>query len=703
MSACPPVDRLLAFASGELADDRAVEVETHIDSCGECRAALSNLARQGGPPPTLGRYRIDTVLGSGGMGIVYRAYDPQLARPIAIKVVKRAGDDTAGRARLVREAQALARLSHPNVCHVYDVGTEGDEVWVAMELIDGVSLRQWAEQHRDRDALIEVLLGAAEGIAAAHAAGLVHRDIKPENVLVTRDGRAIVTDFGLARHEDAIDPRASTISNDPHLTATGAIAGTPAYLAPEQLLGDPIDARVDQFAWAVMTYELVTGTKPFPIVFAVRVEAIRHGLTPPASLPPALASALVRAMQAAPADRFASMRELIAAIRAQAGRKHGLVPARGRKPAIAALVVLGAGAGLAAAWQLTRTAHTTRTTRDDDTHVQVASARDLAPTATAPTAPAPAAIAPQPAPALTPDAALSAVAVAPAPPSPAKAIPPTTNPVPVPARKQKRTEPEIHATNPVQAPPPVAPAATGSGSSGGLTARQQQILDSLDPPYCRSCAVASVDAFCEIPYDFANPETKRRREVVDWGRVTKVTTEHGKLGDRPVTLNIVELQGQRDTYRFKDELVVGRLQTQVGALLAICPEEEDDFWQLSGGPTYKTRAVITLSAPPRVQDAAKFQALHIPDIRLAAASVNKSLERLDPSRRYLVYAEVKADDGALWKMDRYWLDASGAKSASKLAAKKRFWMVVEKPEIVERDGDKRLLVHAVAILDEIFP
>jgi serine/threonine protein kinase len=242
ISACPPPDKLLGFASGELSDDQSASIEQHMDSCAECRAVLSNLAR-GGPPPAFGRYRIDTVLGSGGMGIVYRAYDPQLARPLAIKVVRRAGDDTQGRARLVREAQSLARLSHPNVCHVYDVGTEGEEVWLAMELIDGVSLRQWAGERRNRDEILQVLLGSADGIAAAHQAGLVHRDIKPENVLVTRDGRAIVTDFGLARHEDRIDPNASTMASDPHLTATGAIAGTPAYLAPEQLLGDPIDAR----------------------------------------------------------------------------------------------------------------------------------------------------------------------------------------------------------------------------------------------------------------------------------------------------------------------------------------------------------------------------------------------------------------------------------------------------------------------------
>ena len=141
---CPPAEKLLEFAPGALPDDRArPSIEKHIDDCASA-AARCRTSRAADAPPSFGRYRIDTVLGSGGMGIVYRAWDPQLARPVAIKVVRRAGDDTQGRARLVREAQALARLSHPNVCHVYDVGTEGDEVWVAMELIDGVSLRQWA-------------------------------------------------------------------------------------------------------------------------------------------------------------------------------------------------------------------------------------------------------------------------------------------------------------------------------------------------------------------------------------------------------------------------------------------------------------------------------------------------------------------------------------------------------------------------------
>jgi hypothetical protein len=430
-----------------------------------------------------------------------------------------------------------------------------------------------------------------------------------------------------------------------------------------------------------MAYEMLTGTKPFPIIFAVRVEAIRQGLTPPPSLAAPIASALVRAMQAAPADRFPSMRELINALRTQP-----LEPKRSRAPIIASLGIAAVGAALVGAWQITKAPED-----DGKKPVQVA-ANNAAPI---PTATPPIAIAPDASVPATPQpSAPDVVAAVPAP------VAVTVKKQPRPAAPKQKIE-AAETTPP--APAPAAPA-TAAGSNAGLTPRQQQILDSMDPPYCRSCAIASVDAFCEIPYDVANPETKRRREVVDWGKVTKIATEKGSLGERPVTLNIITLQGQRDTYRFKDELLVGRLQTQVGALLAICPEEEDDFWQLSGGPTFKTRAVITLSAPPKLAEAAKYQAIHIPDIRLAAAGVNKNLDRIDASRRYLINAKVEADDGTLWKMDRYWMDATGAKGASKLAAKKRYWMIIEKPDFFETvPGEKKLVVHAVAILDEIFP
>src|SRR5215470_10509373 len=159
MTPCPPADQLLGFAAGDLSGEASASVEAHIDGCADCRRALSNAVRGGPRAAGFGRYRIDGVLGTGGMGIVYRAWDPQLARPVAIKVVKQAKHDPAHRARLVREAQSLARLSHPNVCQVYDVGTEsdGEDVWVAMELIEGTTLRRWADAPRDTAELLDAL------------------------------------------------------------------------------------------------------------------------------------------------------------------------------------------------------------------------------------------------------------------------------------------------------------------------------------------------------------------------------------------------------------------------------------------------------------------------------------------------------------------------------------------------------------------
>src|SRR5688572_20133598 len=151
----------------------------------------------------VGRYRIVDTLGSGGMGVVYRAYDPQLSRQVALKLLHqfrlRLPDAAELQGRLLREAQALAKLSHPNVVAAYDVGTLEGAVFIAMELIEGVSLREWMREPRSRAELVRVLVGAGRGLAAAHAAGVVHRDFKPANVMVSPDGRPRVVDFGLAR------------------------------------------------------------------------------------------------------------------------------------------------------------------------------------------------------------------------------------------------------------------------------------------------------------------------------------------------------------------------------------------------------------------------------------------------------------------------------------------------------------------------
>jgi len=283
------------------------------------------------PRPRFGRYRIDGELGQGGMGIVFRAWDSQLARAVAIKVVRQG--DAQHQARLVREAQSLARLSHPHVCQVYDVGQHDDEVWFAMELIDGVTLRAWAGG-RTAAEILEVLVAVAEGLAAAHDADLVHRDVKPDNVLVDRRGRAVVTDFGLARI-------LATDAGAPSLTSTGAVFGSPGYMAPEQLSGAAVDARADQFSWAVAAWELLAPSARLPGDPTARIVAIASGLAPPPELSPGLGAVLVRALAIEPEQRFASMAALLIALREPSP---AVAPPRRRRLLIgaAAIAVLGA-------------------------------------------------------------------------------------------------------------------------------------------------------------------------------------------------------------------------------------------------------------------------------------------------------------------------------------------------------------------------
>jgi len=308
---CPPPEALVEFGAGALEGSQQHAVELHVDVCAVCRASIAELVRGATRRAYLGRYRIDGELGRGGMGIVFRGWDPDLSRAVAIKVVRH-GDDQH-RARLVREAQSLARLSHPHVCHVYDVGQDDAEVWFAMELVDGVTLRAYAADH-SRDEIQRVLLAAAGGLAAAHRAGLVHRDVKPDNILVDRGGRAVVTDFGLAR----------IVAGDrggPALTSTGVVFGSPGYMAPEQLSGADVDARADQFAWAVSAWELLVQSPRLPADPTARLAAIAAGLAPPNELAPMLGAALVRALSLDPAARFATLDELL----------HSLQPARRRR------------------------------------------------------------------------------------------------------------------------------------------------------------------------------------------------------------------------------------------------------------------------------------------------------------------------------------------------------------------------------------
>ena len=253
------------------------------------------------------------VLGAGGMGVVYGAFDPELQRKVALKLVRAELTDAELRARLWREAQAMARIRHPNVITVFDVGTWNGQIFVAMEVIDGWTLSSWqAARSRSVDEILRVFAAGGRGLAAAHAVGLVHRDFKPDNVLIGGDGRVCVTDFGLARAvampSEIEEPSSPDATVEGELTRQGAVVGTPAYMAPEQMRGTAPDGRADQFSFCVALFEALYGVRPFPgkslgeleraIFDGDRLRPRRKGV------PASVRRALARGLSYAPTDRF---------------------------------------------------------------------------------------------------------------------------------------------------------------------------------------------------------------------------------------------------------------------------------------------------------------------------------------------------------------------------------------------------------------
>jgi serine/threonine protein kinase len=303
----------------------------------------------------LGKYRLDRVLGAGGMGIVWAAFDPDLERNVAIKLLH-SNDENTLRTRLLREARAMARLKHPNVLTVYEVGTDRNRDYIAMEMVDGGTLDVWLGTKPTRADILAALDAAGRGLAAAHAAGLVHRDFKPHNVMRSNDGHVYVTDFGLARGQIEEGPELVTAAapidllSSP-LTQTGVMIGTPAYMAPEQFAGKQPDARTDQFAYCVTAWEALTGVRPFRGDSLPELEkAVARGVADlPSELPPRLRAVLARGLEPAADARWPDMRSLLDALAASVVERPRRQ--RGRLIAGVVLVVLGAG-GAGAYWLL---------------------------------------------------------------------------------------------------------------------------------------------------------------------------------------------------------------------------------------------------------------------------------------------------------------------------------------------------------------
>ncbi len=351
----------------ELATDGSAEcaLRAHVEGCEGCRRRLEALnavgqaptvvtsrdgrdteqatqptvpdrpdGAQASPSPltkgtTVGRYVLLERLGSGGMGEVFAAYDPQLDRKVALKLLRPGVvSPDEGRSRLLREAQAMARLNHPNVISVHDVGTFGDRVFVTMEFVEGQTLSDWLREVRPWPEVLSMFVAAGRGLAAAHSSGLVHRDFKPDNVLVGKDGRPRVLDFGLARQAASVEPTPGPVDLEQPLssralerplTRAGAIMGTPGYMAPEQLHGLPTDARTDQFSFCVALYEALFHRRPFEGATLAEVAAAiaRQEVPEPprdSDVPGRVFEVLCRGLKASPDARWPSMDALLSAL-----------------------------------------------------------------------------------------------------------------------------------------------------------------------------------------------------------------------------------------------------------------------------------------------------------------------------------------------------------------------------------------------------
>jgi tetratricopeptide (TPR) repeat protein len=333
---CPTESTLARVLEGGLSADEHADVMRHVGDCARCRHLMSAVQGLSGsstrpgllrPEPerprgtVLGRYVLLDRIGAGAVGVVYAAYDPQLDRRVALKLLSsRAAASPSWHDRMLREARAMAAIRHPNVLTIHDVGQHEEGIFIAMELIEGWTLSRWLAEDRTVNEVLWVFAAAGRGLAAAHERGLVHRDFKPDNLLLGSDGRVLVSDFGLARfcsqpESGSVDLGDFDVDNLLD-TRTGALVGTPAYMAPEQLSGEAADARSDQFSFCVTLYEALYGIRPFrqetlPQMRAAMRDGQLEAGEPLGRVPARVRAALARGLSYDPDDRHSSMEALL--------------------------------------------------------------------------------------------------------------------------------------------------------------------------------------------------------------------------------------------------------------------------------------------------------------------------------------------------------------------------------------------------------
>jgi serine/threonine protein kinase len=352
-----------SFLSEACASDTGLRLEVEAllaDSQAQTTTVATNPLA---PNSWIGPYRIDAQIGAGGMGIVFRAFDAKLKRPIAIKFLSDDLADPVARRRFQREAQMSSSLNHPHILAVYDAGEFETRHYLVTEFVDGGTFKDWVQaDKRTPLQVVELLIGVADGLAAAHEAGIVHRDVKPANILVAKNGYAKLADFGLAKLSEGGNADLTRTGMEAQ-THSGIIIGTIAYMSPEQVSGKATDARSDIFSFGVVLYEAVAGRRPFEGATGLELMQAILGRAPsplPASVPTALQAAIEKALEKNPADRYQSMRDLVVDLRRIARHTTesatAIAPRRSHRWLWAATFALVLGLSSAAILLLTRSA-----------------------------------------------------------------------------------------------------------------------------------------------------------------------------------------------------------------------------------------------------------------------------------------------------------------------------------------------------------